>query len=167
MTDLDFQREVNQLAPLLKSLSFRFTQEYTAAQDLQQDTLLKAYQYRTSFEPGSNFKAWVSTIMRNLFINDYRKKRVRENLAHPVELDVDRQLGNHGEENAGYLALAAADVISHVEALKPAYRIPFLLHYQGYQYQEIADQFDLPIGTVKSQIFIARTQLKERLKERA
>lgn len=160
MTDLDFNRQVAQLSPLLKSLAYNFTKDYVLAQDLQQDTLLKAYKYRDRFEEGSNFKAWISTIMRFTFINDYRKLKVRQSISRTLELSDVITVGDNSEENLGAQSLEEGEIISSIMRLSPLYSVPFMMHYRGYEYLEIAKRLKLPLGTVKSRIFMARAKLK-------
>ena len=167
MTDLDFNRQVNQISALLKSLSLNFTKDAVTAQDLQQETLLRAYKHRNRFREGTNFKSWVSTIMRNVFINQYRRAKVRRAISHVYEPNDTNMAGSATAYNAGIQSLVSNDILTAIDQLNALYRIPFLLFYQGYQYQEIADQLNLPIGTVKSRIFHARTQLKRALRQYA
>lgn len=163
MTDIDFNQQVAKVELLLRLLALNYTKDSTSAQDLQQDTLLKAYRARNRFQEGSNFKAWVTTIMRNAFINNYRKQKVRRALAHPLELQEYHSGSCASVQNEGSQSLISNEIIGCINRLSTLYSVPFLMHYQGYEYQEIAAQLSLPIGTVKSRIFMARKQPKKRL----
>jgi len=138
---------------------------------LYQDTALRIITNADKYRPGTNFKAWAVTIMRNIFINNYRKK-VRRNLIidqTPTNYYInsgDRSIENEGESNVTY-----NELVSMVDSLPEDFRKPFLMAFQGYKYDEIADELDAPLGTIKSRIFFARKKLqkmyKTRFKERA
>ena len=103
--------------------------------------------------------------MKNIFINNYRKK-VKSNtfLDHTENqffLDSSTEVYNDANRN-----MLMAELNKMIDALDETIRIPFLMHYQGFKYTEIADQFELPLGTVKSRIFFARRELKEMMKSR-
>lgn len=148
---------------------FRFAMKLTAnreeAGDLLQETSLKVLDNEDKYMPDTNFKGWVFTIMRNIFINNYRKV-VREqtfvdhtdNLYH---LNMPQDSGFDSTEGAYDLK----EMRRVVHALADDYRIPFSMHVAGFKYREIADKLGLPLGTVKSRIFFTRQRLQEELKD--
>ena len=110
------------------------------------------------FESGSNFKAWAITIMRNVFINDYRKK-VRRRAIIRYQPSKSLLNKNASDYNMGEHNLVWEDLIDLIDTLPLHYKTPFLMVYQGYKYEEIAEIMDLPLGTVKSRVFLARKKL--------
>ncbi len=129
------------------------------ARDLYQDTVLRVLANQDRYRPNTHFLAWTSTIMRNLFINDYRKKKthwqfLQQQLAPEME-NLRLQVRNEGESNLQYLEL-----LDLVAELPQKYSEPFLMLYCGYKYHEIARTLDKPVGTIKSQIFQARRRLR-------
>ncbi|MFK7984261.1 MAG: sigma-70 family RNA polymerase sigma factor, partial [Saprospiraceae bacterium] len=118
-----------------------------------------------SFKAGSNFSAWMSTIMRNTFINNYRIQKRNYTLTGKISKNKDnimpQSTSNKGESNQ-----IVAELMALVNELQEDAKIPFLLHYAGYQYDEIATQLEVPLGTIKSKIFYARKDLKASIKKR-
>ena len=145
--------------------AIKLTASKEDANDLMQETFYKAYKNLPSFKTGSNFGAWVSTIMRNTFINDYRIQKRNYSLTGKINKNKDnimpQSTSNKGESNQ-----MVAELMDLVNELKEDNKIPFLLHYAGYKYDEIATRLDIPIGTIKSKIFYARKYLKASIKER-
>ncbi len=148
---------------------FRFAAKLTAnendARDLLQETSLKVLDNKSKFTPDTNFKGWAFTIMRNLFINDYRK--VVRDQTYVDQTDNQHYL-NKSEDYAVDMIESVCDVkeMYHIiNELSEEYRQPFLMYVAGYKYHEIGDKLHLPLGTVKSRIFFARQQLKYQLKD--
>ena len=146
------------MANLLSAFARRLTQNEEDAKDLVQETLLRAFHNRTSFRLGSNFKSWITTIMHNTFISGCRKKasffkwqRINEGRQTPFSMQ-DRS----GE---AYSNLAIGEMNGFLEEIGENFSRPFLLYYTGFRYHEIAQQMDLPLGTVKSRIYFARRKL--------
>jgi len=163
VTAIEFSRQLDTYESFLHNFANQLTQNREKAKDLTQDTVLRAYRYRDKFQQGTNFRAWIGTIMRNTFINQFRKAKRRRTVSEPVEnlayaIESQNIVANEGEAN-----LRIQEMREKIELLKDKYRIPFLMHFQGYEYKEIADHFDIPIGTVKSRLFVARKQLKDML----
>ncbi len=157
-----FDEEYARVADFLELLAMRLTQDSALANDLAQDTIYRALSNCEHFEEGTNFKAWMSTIMRNTFISGYRK-RVRT--PHHVSTAVFAA-GNQQamSRNDGPGNLTIKEMLVELSNLDEVYARPFTLHYSGYRYEEIAQLMQLPIGTVKSRIFAARRQLKDKLR---
>ncbi|RME96126.1 MAG: RNA polymerase sigma factor [Bacteroidetes bacterium] len=163
LNEAQFQQELNGVKDLAFRFALKLTGNYQDAQDLWQESCLRAFRYRDKYEKGTNFKAWLSTIVRNCFITNRRKNARRNHTSQAIEsysyaLESTIMVPNEGEAN-----LRMQAIFQQLNKLSELYRIPFLLHYQGYEYKEIAEQLNVPIGTVKSRIFTARRLLKEAL----
>ncbi len=165
MDTAKFRRELLEVQSELQRFAYKLTADREEANDLLQETSLKALGNMEKYTPGTNFKGWVYTIMRNIFINNYRKE-VRDqifvdqtdNLFH---INTSRELDYYVTDN-GY---DTKEIYRVVHGLPRDYRIPFLMHIAGFKYREIADRLGLPIGTVKSRIFFTRQQLQTLLKD--
>jgi RNA polymerase sigma-70 factor (ECF subfamily) len=163
MSTLDFDNKLQELSHLLRSFAINLTKNREAANDLYQETALRALTNRDKFRPGTNFKAWLFTIMKNIFINNYRKRvksaTIFDSTDNMFFLNSGSVvIGNNAESN-----MLIKELTGMIEDLEDNIRIPFNMHFEGYKYQEIADELDLPLGTVKSRIFFARKELKERI----
>ena len=157
-----FQSSLMSLQANMLNFAFMLTSNRDDAYDLLQDTTLKALDNRDKYVDNTNFKGWVFTIMRNIFINNYRRGvrqatiiDTTDNLFH---LNLSQDSGIEAPESS----FAAQEITEAINALADEYRTPFSMHVAGYKYQEIADHMDLPLGTVKSRIFFARKKLQER-----
>lgn len=148
----------------LLSFALKLTPNREEAHDLVQDTTLKALDNEAKFTDNTNFSGWMLTIMRNIFINNYRKK-VRENTV----VDTTEDLYHLNVSQEGVItpdgAYAAGEITTLLEGFPADYRQPFSMHVAGYKYEEIAEKLDMPLGTVKSRIFFTRKRLRELLKE--
>ena len=167
MTAIEFNYQLTTLEEALKRFAFSLTSNRDDAHDLVQETYLKALTYRDKFSDYTNLKAWVYTIMKNSFINSYRKS-VRQNTTFDNSKDL-YLLNNagHSENGDPVAEISAAEIQSHIDDLADEFRVPFEMHRQGYKYKEIADELNLKIGTVKSRIFIGRKQLMETIEASA
>jgi RNA polymerase sigma-70 factor (ECF subfamily) len=142
----------------------RLTRDSEDANDLLQDTLLKAFTNRDKYTDGTNLKAWLYTIMKNTFITNYQRM-VRKNTF--IDTTDNLHYINSMEsstDNGAYTSFAMDDINRAIENLDSAYRVPFMMHFRGFKYHEIAAKLDIPIGTVKNRIHIARKELKGKLK---
>lgn len=149
----------------LHRFAMKLTSDKEEADDLLQETSLKALDNEEKYTPDTNFKGWMYTIMRNIFINNYRKT-VRDqtfvdqtdNLYHlnlPQDSGIDSTEGNYDLK----------EIRKVVNSLPKEYRVPFSMYVSGFKYREIADRLALPIGTVKSRIFFTRQRLQRELKD--
>lgn len=162
---LDFKKDLVSVQDELLRFAFKLTSNREEASDLLQETTLKALDNEEKYTPDTNFKGWMYTIMRNIFINNYRKV-VREqtyvdqtdNLYH---LNLPQDSGFESTEGAFDLK----EMRRVVNSLAPEYRVPFSMHVAGFKYREIAEKLNLPLGTVKSRIFFTRQKLQEDLKD--
>lgn len=157
-----FQENLTKLQDNLLNFAYKLTSNRDDAYDLLQDTTLKALYNEDKYADNTNFKGWVFTIMRNLFINNYRRNAraativdTTDNLYH---LNLSQDSGLESPEDS----YGAKEITSAIAEFSDEYRIPFSMHVAGYKYSEIAEEMDLPLGTVKSRIFFARKKLQER-----
>jgi RNA polymerase sigma-70 factor (ECF subfamily) len=163
MTAIEFTHKVASLRPTLRSFTRRFTTDRDESLDLVQDTILKALTYRDKFRDDTNLTGWLFTIMRNTYINNYRKnqraKTSRDDTKELYFLNVeDTHTFNKPESSAEF-----KEVWRHVNELRDELLIPFKMHTTGYKYHEIAEHLKLPIGTVKNRIFHARKEMQKKL----
>lgn len=163
MTTLEFSHQVSSLRPMLRTFTRRFTNDREESQDLVQDTILKALTYREKFRDDTNLKGWLFTIMRNTFINNYRKnqraKTSNDTTKELYFLNVeDTHTFNRPQESIEF-----KEVWRNVNNMKDELLIPFKMHATGYKYQEIAKHLNIPIGTVKNRIFHARKEIQKKL----
>ena len=162
MAVIDFQSEVKTATVVLKPHAMRLTRDINDAEDLIQETIVRALTNEDKFQEGTNIKAWLFTIMKNIFINDYRKKSKRNTVIDTTDnlyyLNASTTISNAGER-----AFVMNDIRNALMKISNELRVPFLMHYKGYKYHEIAEQLNLPLGTVKSRIFFARKELKDML----
>lgn len=145
----------------LKAFAYHLTNDWHKAQDLFQETALRAYKNKDKFREGTNLKSWLLTIMRNTFINDYRKRQ-RQSL-HFTPLTVTNEQSNY-TFNSAEDAMAEKEILSEINKLKDTLKDPFMMAYVGYKYKEIADKMYLPEGTIKSRIFMARKELQHNIR---
>ncbi|MBR5476638.1 MAG: sigma-70 family RNA polymerase sigma factor [Bacteroidaceae bacterium] len=165
MDTAKFRRELLEVQSELQRFAYKLTADREEANDLLQETSLKALDNMDKYMPDTNFKGWVYTIMRNIFINNYRKV-VRDqtfvdrtdNLYH---MNQSQEFDTYTTENN----YDTKEIYRVVNALPKEYRVPFMMHLSGFKYREIAERLGLPLGTVKSRIFFTRQHLQELLKD--
>lgn len=164
-TATTFQSNLMSLQSNMLNFAYMLTSNRDDAYDLLQDTTLKALDNQDKYAEGTNFKGWVFTIMRNLFINNYRRGvraatvvDTTDNLYH---LNLSQDSGIESPEDS----YGASEIADAIREFSDEYRIPFSMHVAGYKYNEIAEKMNLPLGTVKSRIFFARKRLQEMLKD--
>lgn len=163
MTAIEFTHQVASLRPMLQGFTRRFTNDRDESLDLVQDTILKALTYRDKFRDDTNLKGWLFTIMRNTFINNYRKNQ-RARTTQDTSKDLyflnveDEHTFNRPQESMEF-----KEIWRNVNDIKDELIIPFKMHTTGYKYHEIAEHLDLPIGTVKNRIFHARKEIQKKL----
>jgi RNA polymerase sigma-70 factor (ECF subfamily) len=151
----------------LYRVALRLTGDPSQAEDLVQDTMLKAYRAWRQYRPGTNAKGWLLTILRNTFINDYRRRKLE-----PVAMDLEavephalyRAVEQSDPEGAFFSKIVDAKVLEAIDALPPEFReVLVLSDIEGMRYAEIAESLQVPVGTVKSRLFRARRQLQAAL----
>ncbi len=163
MTLVEFNYQVIKLQDSLKAFAQSLTMNSEDAKDLMQETILKALRYRDKFQDQTNLKAWMYTIMKNTFINDYRRKKKAEMIFDDTPENYFLNIGKNRAHVSPESNYAFQEMWSKVELLEDEYRVPFKRHVEGFKYKEIAEELNLPIGTVKSRIFLARKKLMDSL----
>jgi RNA polymerase sigma-70 factor, TIGR02947 family len=167
-----FERDVLPLLPSLYGAAMRMTRNPTDAEDLVQDTYLRAYRGFAGFKEGTNLKAWLYRILTNTFINTYRKRqREPQTVDGPDDMDewylYDRLGGRNVEvsaENEVLDQIPDADVKAALESLSENFRLAVLLaDVEGFSYKEIAEIMNVPIGTVMSRLHRGRKALEKAL----
>ncbi len=164
MTKLDFNSSFNQLTPSLKSFAYNLTKDSEEAKDLYQETAFRAITNRDKFKAGTNLKAWLFTIMKNIFINNYRKKAKKNTIMDSTDNMYFLNSSDTIISNGAGTNMVMEELGGMIKNLDDSIRVPFEMHYVGFKYQEIADKLELPLGTVKSRIFFARKELKKQIK---
>ncbi|AEL25062.1 RNA polymerase sigma factor [Cyclobacterium marinum] len=164
MTTLEFSYSLTKLSPSLKPFALKLTRDMDDANDLLQDTMVKAFTNKDKFTDGTNLKAWLYTIMKNTFITNYQRMVRRGTFVDTTENLHFINSGSTIIENGVYGDFAMNDITKAINRLDEVYKSPFLMHYRGFKYHEIAIKLNIPIGTVKNRIHIARKLLKDDLK---
>jgi len=163
MKATEFNQQLIELEDKLERFAMSLTSDHEEAKDLLQETYYKALANRDKFIGHSNLKAWTFTIMKNTFINNYRKKQ-KEN-THNDKTE-NNYFINQSEESTTSTPDSEYSIIEinrKIEELPDEFRVPFKMFLSGYKYKEIAEELELKIGTVKSRIFFTRKKLSEKL----
>jgi RNA polymerase sigma factor (sigma-70 family) len=165
MTQYEFNNSLLEMKSNLQRFAMSLTSDRDTALDLVQDTYLKAITYKDKFVDYTNLKAWVFTIMKNTFINNYRRN-VKENTI--IDGTQDLYYINQPHDK-GFISpessYSESEIEKAIDSLSDEFRIPFRMHVDGFKYKEIADELGLKIGTVKSRIFFTRQKLMLILKD--
>lgn len=148
----------------LHQFALSLTKNEEDAKDLVQETLMKAYSNQSKFEANTNLKAWCYTILKNTFINQYRKSETARGYLD-YKRNSSNYISNTYKVNNPEVSYATNEITKAVDALNDEIRVPFTKHFAGFKYKEIAEELNLPIGTVKSRIFFARKELMKTLKD--
>jgi RNA polymerase sigma-70 factor (ECF subfamily) len=161
MTALEFNYALHTNTKLLRPFAMKLTKNYDDANDLLQDTLMKAFIHRDKFEDGTNLIAWLYTIMRNTFITSYQKMIKRNTVIdNSDQLHLINSSGN-AVDNEALGNISMQDIYKAINKLDEVHSTPFRMYFDGYKYHEIAEKLEIPIGTVKNRIHIARKELKD------
>lgn len=163
MSTTEFDEVLLQNADFLKPFAINLTRDSEAANDLYQETMYKALANHEKYNSGTNIKAWLFTIMRNIFINDYRRKAKQKTIFDNSPNDFLLNTPQVAISNNAESSLRMKEITTAVHQLPEIFKVPFRLYFDGYKYQEIADVLGEPLGTIKSRIHFARKLLKERL----
>ena len=159
-----FKDRLVSLQSNLTNFAFQLTANREAAQDLVQDTTLKVLDNEAKYVDNINFKGWVFTIMRNIFINNYRRT-VRESTVLDTSDSIFHVSDTRPAPETPDGIYAVSEISELIARIPADFSKPFQMHVAGYKYEEIAEILNLPLGTVKSRIFTTRTQLKALLKD--
>jgi len=164
MTKIEFNTMVTRQSSSLKMYALHFTHDADDANDLVQDTLLKAITYYNKFKEGTNLKGWLYTIMKNTFINNYRRFMKISTFVTKSDEISSVNLVFSSTKNYGESKFIMDDIKLALNRLPGEYYVPFSMYFEGHKYHEIADHLGIPIGTVKTRIHVARKLLKKSLK---
>jgi len=165
MTNFEFSHKVNLHYSPLRGYALKLTQDHEDANDLVQETMLKAFKNKDKFEEGTNLKGWLYTIMKNIFINNYRRMVKGNIFTDDTEGQFYINQASFTAKNEGERNLVMQELNAAIGELAENLKTPFLMSFEGYKYEEIAEQLDVPLGTVKIRIHVARQRLMERLKD--
>ncbi len=163
MASLEFNQMLVNNSEFLKPFAVTLTRDSDAAQDLYQETLYRALANKDKYNVGTNIKAWLYTIMRNIFINNYRRKAKQNTIFDSTPNDFLLNQAQVTTANAAESILKLKDIQQAIHHLPEIFRNPFLLYFDGYKYHEIADMLGEPLGTIKSRIHFARKLLKAQI----
>lgn len=147
----------------LKPFAVSLTHDQEVAKDLYQETMYKALANRDKYSTGTNIKAWLFTIMRNIFINEYRRKAKQRTIFDSTANDSTIDSGSTVVTNGAETSLQLKEINHAIYHLPQIFKTPFLLYFEGYRYHEIAFSLNEPLGTIKSRIHFARKLLKDQL----
>lgn len=160
MNNLPLDLQICAQKSSLELFAKKFTSDLDDANDLVQDTMLKAFRYTNMYTEGTNLRGWLYTIMRNTYINSYKQVSKKNSIIYMGEDLNSAQLRKSASNNLGESKFIMEDISKAIKGLKPEYATPFLRYFEGYKYHEIAIQLCIPIGTVKTRIFLARQALR-------
>lgn len=159
----DFSHEMLSCQDALRFFALSLTRNGEDADDLVQETMVKALVYQDRFTAHTNLRAWLYTIMKNIFINEYRKQQkmrtVVDGSKDLARVTTSAPLKTYDPESA----LNYQQLCQMLAGLDSEYSVPLQMYFEGYKYKDIADALDLPMGTVKSRIFLARKMMMEQL----
>lgn len=165
MTQIEFSHQLVGLRNNLEYYANMLTSNREDARDLLQDTFLKALSNRDKFASDTNLKAWTYTIMKNTFINNYRRNQKANTIVDSTEdlfyLNIPRKSDFPSPDSL----MSEKEINKTIHNLDEEQRLPFEMYNAGYKYKEIADHLNISIGTVKSRIFFTRRKLMDSLKE--
>ncbi len=163
MSNLEFNEILLTNADFLKPFAINLTRDTEAANDLYQETLYKALANHEKYNAGTNIKAWLFTIMRNIFINNYRRKAKQKTIFDSTPNEYLINLKQATISNAAESDMRMKEIKKAIHQLPEIFKTPFLLYFDGYKYNEIAEILNEPLGTIKSRIHFARKLLKEQI----
>ena len=163
MSAIEFDQILIRNTDYLKPFAMSLTRDVESAKDLLQETLYRALANKEKYNTGTNIKAWMYTIMRNIFINNYRRSAKQHTIFDHTPNDYLLDYNQFTTVNAAEINLSVKDIQLAVYHLPEIFKNPFQLYFEGYKYHEIADMLDEPLGTIKSRIHFARKLLKQQL----
>jgi len=159
MSIQEFNALVVSNADGLKPFAINLTRDHEAAQDLYHDTLYKAFAFKDKYQPGTNIKAWLTTIMRNIFINEYRRNERKRLILDAVQYAAK----NNGSIITADSNMREKEIYTAIYNLPSIFKNAIFLYLQGYKYNEIAMALNEPLGTIKSRIHFARKLLQKQI----
>lgn len=163
MSGIEFNEMLLGNAEFLKPFAINLTRDTEAANDLFQETLYKALANKEKYNAGTNIKAWLFTIMRNIFINNYRRKAKQKTILDSTPNEYLINIKQATVSNVAESDMKVKEINKAIRQLPEIFKTPFLLYFDGYKYNEIANVLHEPLGTIKSRIHFARKLLKEQI----
>ncbi|HET6993963.1 MAG TPA: RNA polymerase sigma factor [Chitinophagaceae bacterium] len=163
MATTEFNDMLLDNAGFLRPFAVNLTKDTDAANDLYQETLYKALANHEKYNAGTNIKAWLFTIMRNIFINNYRRKAKQKTIFDNTPEDYLINMNQSAVSNGAESGMRVKEIKNAIERLPEIFKMPFLLYLDGFKYQEISEYLHEPLGTIKSRIHFARKLLKEQI----
>ncbi len=163
MATMEFNQMLISNTEFLKPFAITLTRDNETAKDLLQETLYRALANKDKYNVGTNIKAWLYTIMRNIFINNYRRKAKQNTIFDKTANDFLLDHNQSAVANRAEITLDLKKFKAAIHHLPHIFRNPFMLYFEGYKYHEIADMLHEPLGTIKSRIHFARKLLKEQI----
>ncbi len=157
-----FQANLISLQANMLNFAYMLTSNRDDAYDLLQDTTIKVLDNQDKYTENTNFKGWVFAIMRNLFINNYRRSVRQATMVDTTDNLIHLNLSQESGLDTPEGSYTAQEIQGAIDALPEEFRVPFSMMVAGYKYTEIAEEMNLPLGTIKSRIFFARKRLQER-----
>ena len=163
MSTVEFNQMLLNNTDYMRPFAFTLTRDNETAKDLLQETMYRALSNRDKYHVGTNIKAWLYTIMRNIFINSYRRKIKQNTIFDSTANDffIDQQQVTVANEAESILKMK--EIQAAVQQLPDIFKQPFTLYFEGFRYHEIAHILSEPLGTIKSRIHFARKLLKEQI----
>lgn len=163
MSTVEFNQLLLVNSDFLNPFAVTLTRDHESAKDLVQETMYRAIANRDKYNNGTNIKAWLYTIMRNIFINNYRKKAKQQVIFDPTPNDFLLDYNQSAISNLAESDLRLKEIQTAIHYLPSIFKDPFVLYFDGYKYNEIAEILHEPLGTIKSRIHFARKLLKKKL----
>jgi RNA polymerase sigma factor (sigma-70 family) len=163
MSTVNFDQMLLNNTEFLKPFAITLTRDQEQAKDLMQETLYRALANKEKYNVGTNVKAWLYTIMRNIFINNYRRRSKQQTIFDSTPDDFLLNLSQGAVANDAVATLNMKEVQEAIDQLPEIFKTPFLLYFDGFKYNEIADMLTEPLGTIKSRIHFARKLLKTQI----
>ena len=155
MSTLEFNQMLLNNTEFLKPFAITLTRDTEAAKDLVQETMYRALANKDKYNVGTNIKAWLYTIMRNIFINNYRRKAKQSTIFDSTPNEFLLNLNQGAVTNDAVAKINLKEVQEAIHHLPEIFRNPFLLYFDGFKYHEIADMLGEPLGTIKSRIHLS------------
>jgi RNA polymerase sigma factor (sigma-70 family) len=163
MSTIEFNQMLLTNAEFLRPFAITLTRDNETAKDLFQETLFRALANKEKYNTGTNIKAWLYTIMRNIFINNYRRKARQNTILDPTPNEFLLDYNQTVSSNSAEANLHLKEIQTSIHELPDIFKKPFLLYFDGFKYHEIAGMLKEPLGTIKSRIHFARKLLKAQI----
>jgi RNA polymerase sigma factor (sigma-70 family) len=163
MSTIEFNQMLVNNTDFLKPFAFTLTRDNETAKDLLQETMFRALANKEKYNVGTNIKAWLYTIMRNIFINNYRRRVKQNTIFDSTPNDFFLNYQQATVSNDAERTLKMKEIQNALHSLPEIFKNPFMLYFEGFKYHEIAESLNEPLGTIKSRIHFARKLLKEQI----